>query len=60
MRGRENWRQRANEKQRTIREQLIRIRDLERSRDKWKNIAMKYKHTVKQWPTALDPVKKNA
>jgi hypothetical protein len=56
--GRENWRQRANEKQQTIRAQLIRIRDLERSRDKWKSIAMKYKRTVKQLQTTLDPVKK--
>lgn len=58
--GRENWRQRCNEKQKTIREHLIRIRDLERSRDKWKSIALKYKSTVQQLQATVDQIKKNS
>lgn len=58
--GRASWRKRANEKQQKIREHLIRIRDLETSRDKWKSAAMKYKNKVQQLKVEIDRIKKNS
>lgn len=58
--GRENWRKRANEKQKKIRELLIRIRDLKRSRDKWKSKAMDYKGKLLQLKNEIDHIKKNS
>lgn len=58
-RGRENWRQRANEKQKRIREHILRLRDLERSRDKWKSLALQYKNTILQLKATLDNQKKS-
>jgi hypothetical protein len=58
--GRASWRKRSNEKQQKIREHLIRIRDLETSRDKWKSAAMKYKSKVQQLKVEIDKIKKNS
>ena len=58
--GRESWRKRSNEKQKKIREHLTRIHDLERSRDKWKSAAMKYKSTVQVLSKQVDNIKKNS
>jgi hypothetical protein len=58
--GRASWRKRSNEKQQKIREHLIRIRDLETSRDKWKSAAKKYKSKVQQLKVEIDKIKKNS
>lgn len=58
--GRESWRKRANEKQKKTREHLIRIRDLETSRDKWKSAAMTYKSKLQQLNNEIDNIKKNS
>jgi hypothetical protein len=58
MAGREKWRNRSNEKQKKLREQQIRIRDLERSRDKWKHKAINYKSQSIMLTDELKSVKK--
>jgi hypothetical protein len=58
--GRASWRKRSNEKQQKIREHLIRIRDLERSRDKWKSAARKYNSKFQQLKLEIDKIKKNS
>lgn len=56
--SREQWHTRSKEKQKIIREQLIRIRDLERSRDKWKSLAKSFKNKLKQLAAELEALKK--
>lgn len=58
--ARDSWCERSNEKQKTIRKHLTRIRDLERSRNKWKNMAMKYKNMAQQLKGELEKIKKNS
>lgn len=58
--SRDGWCQRSNEKQETIRKNLIRIRDLEKGRDNWKNIAMKYKNIAQQLKNEIKNIKKNS
>lgn len=60
MAGREKWRNRSNEKQKKLREQQIRIRDLERSRDKWKHKVINYKSQAIMLSNELKSVKKNS
>lgn len=60
MSGREKWRNRSNEKQKSIRQQQIRIRDLERSRDNWKQKAINYKSQAMMLSGELKSVKKKS
>jgi len=56
--ARDSWRQRSNEKQQTIREQLIRIRDLERGRDTWKEKSITNNTVVQQFKSEIKHLKK--
>jgi hypothetical protein len=44
--SRDCWKQRAAEKQRTIRTQRVTIRDLKASRDHWKGVALQARQQV--------------
>jgi len=58
--SRANWHHRSNEKQKKLRAQLIRIRDLATSRDNWKRKAMDYKGEALQLKDELKTIKKNS
>lgn len=50
-RGRDVWKQRATEKQKKLRVQEIRIRDLEKSRELWKRRAQTAEAQVRKYQT---------
>ncbi|MEB3213068.1 MAG: hypothetical protein VKL39_17080 [Leptolyngbyaceae bacterium] len=47
-RGRDLWKQRARDKQKKLRAQAIRIRDLETSRDLWKRRAQQAEQQLRE------------
>src|SRR3954447_23620915 len=49
---RDCWKQRAAEKQRTIRTQRVTIRDLKASRDHWKGVALRAHQDIQQMQAA--------
>src|SRR3954447_14702329 len=50
--SRDCWKQRAAQKQRTIRSQRVTIRDLKASRDHWKQVALQAQTQVQQMQVA--------
>ena len=50
--GRERWRRRCADKQREIRALRVRIRDLEASRDRWKQAALQNRSRCQLPPTS--------
>lgn len=49
--SRDLWKQRATEKQKKLRAQEIRIRDLEKSREQWKSRAQKAEQRLREYHT---------
>jgi hypothetical protein len=52
-RSRDNWKQRAAQKQRTVKKLRITIRDVSDSRDHWKGIARRQAEEIAQLKTQL-------
>jgi hypothetical protein len=50
--SRDTWKQRAAQKQRTIRSQRVTIRDLTANRDHWKAVALQARQQLQQLPAA--------
>lgn len=53
--SRDMWKERALEKQKKLRSQAIRIRDLETSRDRWKHRAQEAEAALRQAPEEVPP-----
>lgn len=56
--SRDLWKQRAAEKQRKLRAQEIRIRDLEKSRELWKGRAQTAEQQVREYRTQAETLAK--